>query len=166
MPFTPSGTWDAYYSFRDNNGNIASVTASFSASLSYAQAVTAAGDLAVDLEAISDARLERFTVSTDLINDNVAAPAASSEVERKLALTLGTATFPAASSMQVPSPIFAIEQPRTDAVDPANAAYVALASQLTNGGLGGNNGVTTYRGEDLTRITRAVVTHRSRKPRA
>lgn len=165
MAMVPENVWRVYFQFRDNNGNLASTSANFSSALDYDAALAAAAALATDVAAISDAKLESYNISATFVNDSTVEPADTSEVERKLSITMGTATYPAASSLSIPSPVFAIEQPRTDAVDPTDGLWTALQSQLTNGGLGGGNGVTTYRGEDLTRVTRAVITHRNRKPR-
>lgn len=166
MAFVPSTYWTIGFQFSDNNGNVADTAVHAPASMAYADVVALAANLATDLQSVSDARLTGFLVYSRSVNDDVSPIAASSEVERKLHITMGTATDPAATRMQVPSPVFALEQPRTDVVDPTYPGFVQLTASLTAGNIGANNGPVTYYGADLTRITKAIITHRARKPRS
>lgn len=165
MAFVAATVWSVTYTFRDNNGKTSSTGVSFPGALSFADLQTAASGLAVDLQDTSDAALVGYTISRSVIQDAPAIPAASSEVERKLYVPLGTATIPAASSITVPSPLFSLESPNTDVVDVANPLMLQLAGSLTLGGGGGGNGVVTNRGEDITRVGAPVIVHRARRAR-
>jgi hypothetical protein len=124
---------------------------------------TSAENLAAALDAISSAQLESYGILRQYRENAPVAPAAESEVERKLRIELGTATRLAVSSMEVPSPIFTIEIAGTDVVNPADAAVVNLLDELTNGLLTPGNGIVTWFGADITRASTPVIIHRNRK---
>lgn len=168
MAFVPAPTWSASFSFKDNNGNLAVTHLDYPGDLTYAEVVTAVQSMAAAMQAVSDARLISYGIHTSLLNDDVSAIASSSEVERKLSITLGNpAGTQKLATIQVPSPIFTLEQPRTDAIDETNGAWVTLRNALTAGGLGAGNGpVHWLGGEDFGSVLRAVITHRSRAPRS
>lgn len=167
MAFVPSDTWMVGFTFKDNNGNTANFGLDYPASMTYEEVLTAAGVLATALALLSDAKIIGYNISTSLLNDDPAAPAASSEVERKLMVTLGnTAGTKALATIQIPSPRFEAEQPRTDAVNDSYGPWVGVRNLLTAGNLGANNGPVHWLGtEDFGTVTRAVIGHRSRKPR-
>lgn len=166
MAFVPPQVWDVSFLFRDNNGNTAGTGIYLPFTVAYADAQAYATSVANGLAAVSDARVTSFHVSAVYTNDVTTEPPATSEVERKLALSFDAGVYKNAYRMEVPSPIFGLEQPRTDVADPANAGLVALLDLLLNGPLGPGNGPRTYFGTDITALARAVITHRSRKPRA
>jgi hypothetical protein len=157
--------WSAFFSFRDNNNNTAGCGVDYPGDLTEAEVTLAATSLATDLQAASNAALEVMVLTRRLINDAPPVPTPESEVERKLRFNLGTALRRNVSSIEVPSPVFTIEQAGTDAVDPANALVAALISELTAGILLPGNGPITYYGEDITRAEAPVIVHRTRKPR-
>lgn len=160
MAFVPQ-VWSAYFSFRDNNDRTSGTGVDYPGDLTEAEVTAAATALATDLQAISNASLEVMIITRRLINDTPPVPAPESEVERKLRFELGTALRRNVSSMEVPSPVFSIEQVGTDAVDPANPLVAALISELTAGLLLPGNGPITYYGEDITRAEAPRIKHRA-----
>lgn len=163
MALVDAGIWVVSFSFRDNNGNSGITGVYLDGDLAQADAVDDATAIANAMIAASDARLETVNIARTLRNDDATAPPNTSEVERKLVITLGDDTYPNLSRVSLPSPIFAMEQPRTDTPDPNNAAYAALVTALTGGVLTPGTGATSYRGDPLTRVTGAKVSHRNRK---
>lgn len=163
MALVPDTLWSATYLFRDNNDNRATVSVSFPGLLAYAAVVTAAGELANVMRDVSDAILTGYHISRFFYEDQPQSAATTSEVERKLVMNMGTARRRNASSIEIPSPIFALEQAGSDDVDLANAAYQALVVQLTRGLIGPGNGLVTSSGEDITRVDRGYVSHRYRR---
>lgn len=165
MAFVPSAVWTVSYTFRDNNGKTSTAGAQFVGTLTDAQVIAAAESLGTDLQDVSDASLVGYTISRSVVQDAPVVPALSSEVERKLLVPLGTAAIANASSISVPSPVFSLESPNTDVVDTANPLMAQLITSLTLGALGAGNGITTNRGEDITRVGVPVIVHRTRRAR-
>lgn len=165
MAFNAEARWYVSVSFEDNNGNIASTSFYLSGALSFADATDDATAIVNAMQGASNARARKFSFVREFINDDVSPLPAESEVERKLAVTMGNANFADTASIALPSPIFALEQPRTDQPDPTNAAWLALQTALLGSLVTPGTGITDYRGVPVTRITRAAVVHRSRKPR-
>jgi hypothetical protein len=157
----PQGTWVVSAGFIDNNGNAASTSVELPGTLTYAQAETEATGWAGLLILASDARLASLHISKFYINDDVSAIAASSEVERKLVLTFDAGAHRNAVTVKVPSPIFEMEQARTDVPNAALPAFANLVAFYTGGMLGAGNGPVTYFGADITALSKAVVRHRA-----
>lgn len=165
MAFNPDAVWSVSFSFWDNNGNTAGTSVAYPGTRTYTEVSDDALALAALLQAVSDARLRSIYIMRQLRNDDTSPIAATSEVERKLSITMGSTAYPNSTRMEVPSPIFAMEQPRTDAPDPTNAAWVALQAGLVGTALDPGGALTDYRGEPLTEVSRAAFVHRNRKPR-
>lgn len=165
-PFNPTNIWTVVFTFEDNNGNVANTSVHYPASRSYAEVVDDAQALAGLMEAVSNARLLHFGIVTTLNNADVSPPPPESEVERKLSITLGSDAYPNSTRLEVPSPIFGLEIPGTDVVNDDNAAWQALRAGLVGTVMAPGTGASDYRGVALTRVSRAVVVHRSRKSRS
>jgi hypothetical protein len=166
MAFVPYPNFHLGYSFRDNNGQVSSTGLMLPGSLAFADANTFAAAVAIQLQALSDAYLTGYFIQYGGTNDAADPLTDSSEVERKLSLTFDAGTYKNAYKMEIPSPIFAIEQPRTDVADVTNTALATFIASMLNGPGGAGNGPRTYYGQDLTALARAVVMHRARKPRS
>lgn len=162
MARTAENVWLVSYTFRDNNNKTATCGVSYAGAMTFAEVELAAEALAVDLDAISSAALDRYGIVRRYVEGTPATPPADSEVERKLIVSLGTATHRGVSSIEVPSPVFTIEINGTDVVDPANALVTALISELTAGLLLPGNGPVTWFGADLTRAEPPYIDHRNR----
>lgn len=165
MAFVSPDAWNVTFTFQDNNENSAPAEVKYPATGLFADVQGDADTYAAAFQAVSDAALVSYNISRTYVNDAPPVPPASSEVERKLYIPLGTATRRRAASVQVPSPIFALDQNGTDIALPTNAALIALIDLLTNGRLGPGNGIVTVYGDDITRAGAAVIRHRTRKPR-
>lgn len=165
MAIIPAPFWRVTFVFGDNNGKTAACGVAYPASLAYADVATSAGNLAADLDAISDAVLLNYQISTQFVEDAPAAAPATSEVERKLLIPLGTSLTPNATSIEVPSPVFGIEVNGTDVVDSTNPLVDALLDELTRGLLTPGNGPVTYYGADITRAGTPTIVHRTRRAR-
>lgn len=163
MALVERDRWEVTFGFADNNGNTATTSVYYPGALTDTQVRDAAALLYAALAAVTDANLTGYSISRTFVEDALGTPPATSEVERKLYLSLGTALDKAAASMNIPSPAFTLEQEGTDVPVLSSVAFTALRTLLTNGGLGGGNGVADKRGEDITRVTRAIVRHRNRK---
>lgn len=158
-------SWQVSFGFIDNNENVARVSTRLPGDLTAAEVDTRVTALGAALQAVSDARLFTADASISYLEDAPVAITPTSEVERKLRIPLGTADFPNATEVEVPSPIFTLEINGTDVVDPANAALVTLIGLLTQGSVGPGNGSVTYYGADITQAGQPVIVHRNRRPR-
>lgn len=164
MAYTGDAVWTVSYSFRDNNGKTASVSANFSGAWLIADVEARALGLANALQDASDAYLASYTITRRFLNDSVDPKNNSSEVERKLLITGYVGPRPR-TSYEVPSPIFGMEQPNTDLPNPANLQLAVLLAYLHDGSIGFANGPTDALGNSLTRVEAKAVRHRTRKPR-
>lgn len=165
MAWVPKGNWTVTFSFVDNNGKRGSTSLDYPNNLLLAEVVVSAREIADAMQAVSDASLTYIFFSFTLAQDAPVDAATSSEVERKLFLPLGTALNPSLGSVQVPSPVFALEQPGTDIVAPTAPGMAALIDAILSGAAGTGNGPVTASGLDITRVGTPVVVHRSRRPR-
>lgn len=164
MALTDKGRWLVNLTFQDNNGKVASTGGYLPGALTLAEVNTRLTAFAAALSAVSDAVVVNGQISRLYIEPNPVAPPASSEVERKLVIPLGTANEkPGVSSIEVPSPIFGLEVAGTDVVNQTNAALVTLVTLLTEGSIGPGNGFVTYYGDDITRAAAAYISHRNRR---
>jgi hypothetical protein len=152
--------------FSDNNGNRASAGL-------YLPSAADAGDVDAfvtatrgPLLALTDARLDGANANFVYVEDAPIAAPASSEVERKLVLIFRTANRRQRVKVEVPSPIFGLEQPGTDAVSLTDPLVVALANQIISGPIGANNGAVTVNGGDIIALERAYISHRNRRANA
>ena len=157
--------WGVNYSFVDNNDKSATVSISLPGTLAFADAQTAAAAIGTALDTISNATLVRYTFLRSYVETAPAAPPAESEVERKLSLVLASSYPTTKVSLQIPSPVFTLETDNTDIVDPGDAQLAGLISALITGGVGPGNGITTYRGDDVTGLETAQIIHRYRRPK-
>lgn len=166
MPFNIRPTWTIGFYFRDNNGKTSSTSLSLTGSVLFVEAQAAAAALADALQAVSNARLEDYSIGRTWTNDDTSPIPPESEVERKLRIPFGTAEFADITSLEIPSPVFGIETPGTDVVNPANPLVAAVIDAVLNGAPGTDNGFTTYYSDDLTRVGTPFVMHRNRRKSA
>lgn len=153
----------ATYSFRDNNGNIATTSAFFSPTLTLPALIARAVDFGAVLEPISNASLLSAAINVLLVEDTIQAATPESEVERKLVLTGRTANPRSPVKFFIPSPIFALDQANTDVPLPTNAALIALINFLVSGGVLPGNGPVNNGGLDVVEVTDAIIRHYNRK---
>lgn len=165
MALAQDGTWSVTFMHKDNNGKYASWATRLPGTLSLAEVETRINALYAAVTALSDAPVVNAYASRSWGEDTPVAAPASSEVERKLRIELGTNEFNSVSSVEVPSPIFGIEISGTDVVDLQHPAVATFVNLLIAGSLGPGNGSVTYFGEDLTRASAPIVVHRKRKGR-
>lgn len=166
MAFVPPSFWAVTFTFKDNNDNIATTGVFLPPALPFADVSTfASGTLGPALQACSDARLTDIGISYRLYNDDETVPPGTSEVERKLKLTFDAGTFKKCYTMEVPSPLFTLEQRGTDLADPTSTVLTTLVNAMLNGPGGAGNGPQVYFGQNLTALSKAIIAHRNRKPR-
>jgi len=153
------------FSLTDNNGKRSSAGFWLPNTISVTDAATYVAALETAIAGLSDARIERATVTLNFTQPDtyVYIAPASSEVERKLAVTFVDGTGFYQFGSEIPSPRFTLEVDGTDSVPLSNAALSLFADAVVNGPLGPGNGATTFHGDDLTRILGATVIHRNRK---
>lgn len=163
MAFVPRAYWDVNLTFVDNNDKGGYCSFKLPGTLLIAEAQGVATAVAGAMQAVSDAALTEMSISRSYVNDAPPVAPATSEVERKLRIPLGTDEFPEVTSIEVPSPAFTLEVNGTDVVDVTTPAVAALVDLLTEGSLGPGNGLITYYGADITRAGTPYVTHRNRK---
>lgn len=164
MAFVQAPVWQVTFTFQDNNFNQSTTSLLYRTTLAYADVLAEAALVATAAQALSDARLVSYTVQRKFFNDDTTAIPATAEVERKLSIGFSDATGFQKSRVEVPSPVFSIEQAGTDVVDPANPLVAALVTAITLGNLGIDNGAVATGGGDLTKLTATPkVIHRGRK---
>lgn len=155
--------------FLDFNGNRATTTHYPPAGTAHADVVTGAGALAVDLDGVSTAEVEKVTISYEGPNTSALAQAAipaASNVKDKLRMLFSSTNRRASYSMEVPSPSTAAEQEGTDVALRTEATLAALITEVISGPWGIANGLRTATNFDLAALVRAVYTVRVREPKA
>jgi len=156
----------ASFTLSDNNGKNGLMGFWLPNALTVTEAGTYIASLETALIGLSDARVERATITLTFTQDvgytYIAPP--SSEVERKLSVRFLDATGFYGFKSEVPSPRFTLEVDGSNNVPITNPALSLFADAVVNGPIGPGNGGQTYGGRDLTRIDSAVVIHRNRKP--
>lgn len=167
MAFIAADTWSCGLTVTDNNGNKAAFGFNLPGDLTAAEVESSLTTFAASAQLIIDGAITSVIYNKMLTNDAPPTPAASSEVERKLRIPLGTPKFePGVTSVEIPSPLFTLEQPGTDVVVPAvGSALADVVLFLTSGLLTPGNGPVTYYGDDLTRVGTMTIRHRGRAPR-
>jgi hypothetical protein len=167
MAFVAADTWQCGLTITDNNGNKGSFAFNMPGALTAVAVQNALTTLATSVQLIIDGAITSVNFSKVVFNDAPPATLASSEVERKLRIPLGTVKFePGVTSVEIPSPLFTLEQPGTDVVVPAVGSPLAdVVLFLTSGLVTPGNGPVTYYGEDLTRVGTMVIKHRGRAVR-
>ena len=163
MALVPVGNWNVTVSFKDNNDKIGVTGFRLPGNLLLSEAQGVATAVGNAMQAVSDAALIDLQLTYAFVNDAPPVPPATSEVERKLRIPLGTARFEDVTAIEVPSPAFTLEVNGTDVVDVTTPAVTALVDLLTEGSLGPANGLVTYFGEDITRAGTPFVMHRNRR---
>lgn len=153
------------YTFRDNNGNVATTSAFFSPTLTLAALNGKVVDLGAALKGVTNAQLLGATASFGYTEDAPGIAPPESEVERKLILVGATSNRRQKVRYFVPSPKFTLEVDGSDAVNPANADYTALVAQLIAGGVLPGNGPVNVSGLDVLRIESAFIEHNARSKR-
>lgn len=153
----------ATYSFRDNNGNVATTAAFFSPTLTLPALLGRAIDYGAVLEPISNASLISAAVTILLTEDSIVAATPESEVERKLVITGRTSNPRSSVKFFIPSPIFSLDQANTDVPLPTSPELIALIGFLTSGGVLPGNGPVNNAGLDVLGITDAIVRHYNRQ---
>lgn len=167
MALSTDANWVMSVSMRDNNGKVATFSLYFASDQTVAEMDSNVLALYNQLPTVSDAQVAAISYMRQFVEMGPINPAATSEVERKLVIPLGTANaLPGVTSVEIPSPIFGLEAPGTDVIVPQPATGLGdLVLFLTSGLATPGNGPQTYYGEDLTRVGTITVQHRRRKPR-
>jgi hypothetical protein len=150
-------TRSASISLRDNNGKSGLVSVSFPSTTTPADVVTAAGNLAPLVAALSNAAVVGATATFTYVETEPTTPGPQSEIERRLVLT-GRAQNGGVVRVSIPSAIFELEQSGTDAVSLTNAQVAALVTFLT-----GN--AASVVGSPIASISKAYISHRYRAPK-
>lgn len=167
MALTPNGRWYANWSLRDNNYKTSTFSLWFSGTLTPAEMDANIAAVAAALaDGVSDAVVTMAGYSRTFVESAPIAPPKTSEVERKLVIPLGTAVgLPGVTSVEIPSPVAALETDGTDVITPvAGTGLADLITFLTSGLLTPGNGPQTHYGQDITRVGVMTVSHRTRKP--
>lgn len=123
----------------------------------------AAGTRAAFL-ALTNAQLVGASSTLNWTEDAPVAAPPESEVERKLVMVFQSNVRGDFARIEIPSPVFSIETANTDNVDVTNPLVAAFAEAIIDGGVGFENGAVTIRGNQITQIVRAYISHRYRKP--
>lgn len=165
MPYVARPFWNVSFGFIDNNDNVATCSTKLPGDLTLAEVETRVTALAAALQAVSDASVRDANISRTYVQDTPTPAVATSEVERKLIIPMGTDLEPNAVTMEVPSPVFSLEIDGTDVVNQATPSLVTLVGLLTAGALGPGDGSITYYGADITRSGPAYIAHRRRSRR-
>lgn len=145
--------------WQDNNGKNATQSFFFPATVNtVALALTRATAIRDAARAISNARLLGANLVFPLTEDDGgAAGVEESEVERKLVASWIGANRRQRFTSELPSPIFALELPLTDAINSTDPLYIAYANAIVA------NAVTN-RGEELVSGDGApYIDHRNRR---
>lgn len=153
--------FQASYTFRDNNGQESTTSLYIPTTAAVADVVTGAQTIAGLLSTLSNAALVRATLVVPFEENAVVSPPVESEVERKLALTFRCVNGQSVT-LSVPSPLFSFETAGTNSVL-GNAVVVTAANSLIAGFPGGVLPVSNA-GSALSRLEKAVIVHRYRKP--
>lgn len=158
-------TWGVQYSFRDNNGKRSALNLNFPSALTLTELLAIIVTGAGHLRSVSDAAIVGVNLSAvykETDTGLLAAPT-TSEVERKLRFNLGTTQRTRAATIEIPSPLFSLEQSGTDIVNQADAGVVALKDWLISGLALPGNGPVSVNGDDLVTISPGEVAHRTRQ---
>lgn len=145
-------------SFRDNNGKNSSMQFYLPAAANtLTLALERANAIRDAAAALTNARITGGNVSFVLNEDDPGTSVPESEVERKLIFPFVGANIRQRYTAELPSPLFTLEQPLTDAVMQTDPAVLAFINAVIAN-------ATTNRGETLSNIDRAVyVDHRNRR---
>jgi hypothetical protein len=168
MAIVESSVWELYLKAEDNNGHKSGVSFYAPGALTLTEASDVANVLMGSIRLISDAAWIGYTVTKtfDETDNALLTPVASSEVERKLALSAGTKRKPALISIQVPSPSFVLDQNGTDIANQVNPQLMIFKGIIINGPAGAGNGPVSSRGEPVEICSLGVIRHRTLKPKA
>lgn len=160
MPLTTDVTMTLSLSLLDRDRNIS--TLSFSMANGGLLAILDAaitGTIIPAVEAITDALVIGYTLSSGAHDYAPGLPPESSDVERK-----GVFSFRAANGasyvVAVPSFRNTMVIDRTNQIDLANASVVAFVNMITDGAVLGIASTKTYLGSDIVGIVKAVKKHR------
>lgn len=151
------------FSFEDNNGNRSQAGLYLPNTLSLAEVQGAVTLLRGPLLALTNATLVGANSTIAFLEDAPVAAPPESEVERKLVLVFRTTNRRQRARIEVPSPIFGLEQPGTDQVALDNPLVVAFATAVISGAFGAENGARTISGGDLVSLESAYIAHRNRR---
>lgn len=160
-----AGKWEAGVQIRDNNKNAAVITALFDAALTLAEVETRMAAIAAAAVDLTDGYVSSYQITRIYFNDAIDPENQSSEVERKLSITLTDAQGQQKRVVQFPSPIFGLEVPGTDVVSPAQTQVAAFLSALYANGSAAGGAVLAAQGNPMSATERIDVRHRPRKPR-
>lgn len=150
--------WLVTYTIEDESHRSATISFWFDEGLTAAALVAKAETLAAALEPLTNGRLRSFTIGKSYRSDAPALIGREAEVGRKLSLTFTDAVEKYMASVEVPSPIFEVEQVGTTIADPANAVYVAFVEAVAA------SGALTHSGTPITKVMPGGrITHRKRK---
>lgn len=153
------------FTLQDNNAQKSGFSLWLPAAAGDLAATTYAGIVRGPLLNLTDASLLRASMSIPFLEDAPAVAPATSEVERKLVLIFNVFGGVGYVKMEIPSPVFGIESPNTNEVDPGNALVAAFVDAVVDGAIGTENGATNQYGSQITGLNRAYVRHRDRRVR-
>ena len=153
----------ASFTFQDNNGNVSQTGLYLPNSLSIAEVQSGVTLLRGPLLALTNATLLGANTTVAFLEDAPVAAPPESEVERKLVMVFRTTNRRQRARIEVPSPIFGLEQPGTDQVALDNPLVAAFATAVISGAFGAENGARTISGGDIVSLERAYIAHRTRR---
>lgn len=158
--------WSVWFSVKDNNGNSSGFGIELDGALTEAQVIARANVISAAYAALGDGYLATYNITKSYVNDAADPKTASSEVERKLSLTVSNGVKGSDVQMSIPSPIFGLETAGTDVVVVTQPQLAAFLSALyADGTAAGGAMMHPYRNLVMKQCDRAVITHRARKPR-
>lgn len=150
------------FSFADNNGNKSQTGLYLPAGITRDALETGVNALRDVLLPVTNATLLGASAGLVFTEDAPVVAPPESEVERKLVLIFRTSNTRQRVRVEVPSPVFGLEQPGTDAVSLTNPLVAALGTYIINGAFGPFNGAQSISGGDIISLERAYIAHRSR----
>lgn len=154
------------FAFRDNNGNNSSTSLYLPPALSVGfinDAITLVRDPMV---ALTNATLLGANANIVYTEDTPIGAPPESEVERKLVLIFATTNRRQKVRVEVPSPVFGLEEPGTDAVSLTNPLVAAFGTAIIGGSFGPGNGFRSVSNGDIIALERAYIAHRTRRVKA
>lgn len=150
------------FSFADNNGNTSQTGLYLPAALTRAELDGALTLLRGPILDVTNATLVGANANVVYVENAPVVAPPESEVERKLVLIFRTTNRRQRARVEIPSPIFGLEEPGTDEVSLTNPLIAALGAAIISGAFGAENGARNIAGFDLVSMEKAYIAHRSR----
>lgn len=159
--FTPQGGVAVTYVFRDKSQNRGFCSLYLPASVTIANARTAATELGLLLEAGSDAQIQGYSINTRSVASGAAAAVAGGNVEQKGKFTFLTAAGKA-SVFSIPAPKVSMMTSNERAMNVGDASTVdAIIDLFINGDTANSTEPVDSNGSDLTALIETIVKHRA-----